>query len=214
MLNLNPATLIARIITLVIALTVHEFSHAYIANRFGDDTPRRAGRLTLNPLRHLDPIGSFMLVLVGFGWAKPVPINHETIRRNNPAGVMWVSLAGPLTNLLLGVAAAIPLRFGLVGYNQPSGAIFPSLGYFLLTFLLVNITLFIFNLLPLAPLDGEKVFGFFLPKSWQPAVAGIRRYSPFILLFLVFVGPRLGFDLLDKLVHEPVMAIARFLINR
>ena len=213
-MSFDPPTIIARVLTLVIAFTLHEYAHAWTATRFGDYTPMSAGRLTLNPLSHLDPVGTLTLVLAGFGWAKPVPINPETIRRNNPAGVMWVSLAGPLTNVLLGVAAAIPLRFGLVGYNQPSGAIFPSLGYFLLTFLLVNITLFIFNLLPLAPLDGEKVFGFFLPKSWQPALEGIRRYSPFILLFLVFVGPRLGFDLLDKLVHEPVMAIARFLINR
>ena len=127
---------------------------------------------------------------------------------------MWVSLAGPLSNLLMALVAAIPLLFSLVDFTQPSGAIFPSLGFFLLTFVLVNITLFIFNLLPLAPLDGEKVLSFFLPRSWQSVFDGIRRYSPYILLFLVFIGPRLGFDLIGKLVHEPVMAIARFLINR
>ena len=128
-MSFDPPTIIARVLTLVIAFTLHEYAHAWTATRFGDYTPMSAGRLTLNPLSHLDPVGTLTLVLAGFGWAKPVPINPETIRRNNPAGVMWVSLAGPLTNLLLGVAAAIPLRFGLVGYNQPSGAIFPSLGY-------------------------------------------------------------------------------------
>lgn len=127
---------------------------------------------------------------------------------------MWVSLAGPLTNLLLALAAAIPLRFSSLDIYQPSGEIFPSFGYFLLTFLLINLTLFFFNLLPLAPLDGEKVLSYFLPRSWQAALDGIRRYSPVILLLLVVVGPRLGFDVIGKLVHEPVMALARFVINR
>ncbi len=213
-MSFDPPTIIARVITLVIAFTLHEYAHAWAATQFGDYTAMDAGRLTLNPLSHLDPVGTLMLILVGFGWAKPVPINPAIIRRNNPAGVMWVSLAGPLSNLLMALAAAMPLRFSLVDITQPSGAIFPSLGFFLLTFVLINITLFIFNLLPLAPLDGEKVLSFFLPRSWQPALDGIRRYSPMILLLLIFVGPRMGFDLIGKLVHEPVMAIARFLINR
>lgn len=213
-MSFDPPIIIARVITLIIAFTLHEYAHAWTATRFGDYTAMDAGRLTLNPLSHLDPFGTLMLIVAGFGWAKPVPINPAIIRRNNPAGVMWVSLAGPLSNLLLALAAAIPLRFSLVDITQPSGAIFPSLGYFLLIFVLVNITLFLFNLLPLAPLDGEKVLSYFLPRSWQPVLEGIRRYSPYILLFLVFIGPRLGFDLIGKLVHEPVMAIARFLINR
>ncbi len=213
-MSFDPPTIIARVITLIIAFTLHEYAHAWTATKFGDYTAMDAGRLTLNPLSHLDPFGTLMLIVAGFGWAKPVPINPAAIRRNNPAGVMWVSLAGPLSNLLMALAAAIPLRFGLVDITQPSGAIFPSLGFFLLTFVLINITLFIFNLLPLAPLDGEKVLSFFLPRSWQPALDGIRRYGPMILLFLVFFGPRMGFDLIGKLVHEPVMAIARFLINR
>lgn len=213
-MSFDPPIIIARVLTLIIAFTLHEYAHAWTATRFNDYTAMSAGRLTLNPLSHLDPLGTLMLIVAGFGWAKPVPINPETIRRNNPAGVMWVSLAGPLSNLLLALVAAIPLRFSLADITQPSGAIFPSLGYFLLIFVLVNLTLFFFNLLPLAPLDGEKVFSFFLPSSWQPVFDGIRRYSPIILLMLVFVGPRMGFDLIGKLVHEPVMAIARFLINR
>jgi Zn-dependent protease len=213
-MSFDPPTIIARVLTLVIAFTLHEYAHAWTATRFGDYSAQDAGRLTLNPLSHLDPIGTLMLIIAGFGWAKPVPINPQAIRRNNPAGVLWVSLAGPLTNLLLALAAAIPLRFSLVNISQPSGTIFPSIGYFLLTFVMINITLFIFNLLPLAPLDGEKVFSFFLPRSWQSALDGIRRYSPMILLLLVVAGPSLGFDLIGRLVYEPVMAITRFLINR
>lgn len=213
MLNLNPATLIARIITLVIALTVHEFSHAFIANRFGDDTPRRAGRLTLNPLRHLDPIGSFMLVLVGFGWAKPVPINPYVIRQNNKAGVMLVSLAGPLSNLLLALLAALPLRMGLFPTTYQVSSFLPSPGYFLIEFIYTNVALFLFNMLPLAPLDGEKVLEFLLPHSWQGVLQGIRQYGPFILLGFVFLGPYIGFDLFGVVIRKPLLAIVGFLIG-
>ncbi len=99
MFNLSPSLLISRVLTLIIALTVHEFSHAFIAYRFGDTTARDAGRLTLNPLKHLDVLGSLMLLLVGFGWAKPVPINPYALRRKSESAEMWVSLAGPASNL-------------------------------------------------------------------------------------------------------------------
>ena len=171
-MNFDLPTLISRVITMVIALTLHEYAHAWTASRFNDYTARNAGRLTLNPLSHLDPIGTLMLLIAGFGWAKPVPINPYVIRQNNPAGVMWVSLAGPLTNLLLAIAAAIPLRLGLVNFYQPAGSIFPSPGFFLLTFVLINITLFVFNLLPLAPLDGEL---WCVITTTQPAGGAARR---------------------------------------
>ena len=213
MTNLNPATLIARVITLIIALTVHEFSHAFVATRFGDDTPERAGRLTLNPLKHLDPMGSLMLVLVGFGWAKPVPINPYVIRQNNKAGVALVSIAGPLSNLLMAVIASIPLRLGLFAASYQVTAILPTPGYFLVEFIYTNVALFLFNLLPLAPLDGEKVLEFLLPTNWQGALQAIRQYGPFLLLALVFIGPRLGFDLFGVIIRRPLMAIVNFLIG-
>lgn len=213
-MDFDPPTLIARLITLLIALTLHEYAHAWTAFRFGDLTAMHEGRLTLNPLNHLDPIGTLLLIMAGFGWARPVPINPETIQRNNPAGVMIVSLAGPLTNLLLALAVAIPLRLGIVDIYEPSGAIFPSFGYFLLIFLVVNLSLFFFNLLPLAPLDGEKVLSFFLPKSWLPIYGRLQRYGLIILLILLFVAPRLGFNPVYKLIRALVFAIARFLVNR
>jgi len=213
MTNLNPATLIARVITLIIALTVHEFSHAFVATHFGDDTPERAGRLTLNPLRHLDPMGSLMLVLVGFGWAKPVPINPYVIRQNNKAGVALVSLAGPFSNLLMAVLASIPLRLGLFAASYQLNSILPTPGYFLLEFIYTNVALFLFNMLPLAPLDGEKVLEFLLPKNWQGALQAFRQYGPFLLLALVFLGPRFGFDLFGVIIRRPLMAIVNFLIG-
>jgi Zn-dependent protease len=113
MLNmLQPATLITRVITLLIAFTIHEFSHATVADRFGDDTPRLHGRLTLNPLAHLDIMGTLMLLVAGFGWAKPVPVNPYVLNRRSPSAMMWVSLAGPLSNFLLALLAVIPIRIG------------------------------------------------------------------------------------------------------
>jgi len=155
MLNLSPSLLISRIITLIIALTVHEFAHAFVAYRFGDTTARDAGRLTLNPLKHLDVMGSLMLLVVGFGWAKPVPINPYALRRKSDSAVMWVSLAGPASNLLMAILAGLILRLGIFPWVA-SGGFLPSPAEFLFTFLSINLVLMLFNLIPLAPLDGEK----------------------------------------------------------
>jgi Zn-dependent protease len=106
----SPAEFIAYVFVLLVAFTLHEFSHAWTATYFGDDTPRMNGRLTLNPLRHLDPIGSLLLLIAGFGWAKPVPVNPNVLQRRSAAAMMWVSMAGPFSNLVMAILAAIPFR--------------------------------------------------------------------------------------------------------
>jgi len=168
--NLDPATLITRLIVLVVAFTIHEFAHAWVATRYGDNTPRLAGRLTLNPLVHLDPIGSLVLLTAGFGWAKPVPINPYVLTRRSASAVMWVSLAGPASNLLMAGIAAIPFQLGLVAISAafiPSGSILPTLPQFLFEFVYINLVLFLFNLIPIAPLDGEKILSYFMPPPFQ-----------------------------------------------
>lgn len=213
MLNLDPPTIISRIITLIIAFTLHEFAHAATANALGDDTPRLAGRLTLNPIAHLDLIGTILLLVAGFGWAKPVPINPYALRRRSRAGLMWVSVAGPLTNLLLAVLAAIPLHFDWISYFAATGRFLPTLGQFLLEFVLINLALFLFNLIPLAPLDGEKVLTFFLPPAMEEAYQKFRPYAPMVLLAIAFIGPMIGIDLLGILIRQPLNRLARFLIG-
>jgi len=213
MLNLTPATIISRIITLLIAFTVHEFSHAWTADRFGDDTPRYNGRLTLNPSVHLDLMGTLMLLFVGFGWAKPVPVNPYTLRRRSPSAMMWVSLAGPLSNLLLAVIAAIPLRLGLVPYSASSGRLFPTPSGFLLEFIFVNLALALFNLIPLAPLDGDKVAEFLFPPPFSRFLERIRPYSPLILLALLFLLPYFGIDIVGWVIRPVITAIARLLLG-
>jgi len=212
MFNLNSATIISRIITLIIAFSVHEFAHAWTANAFGDDTPRANGRLTLNPAAHLDLMGTLMLLFAGFGWARPVPINPYTLRRRSPSAVMWVSLAGPLSNLLLAVLAAIPLRLGLVAFRFSSGML-PSMFSFLLEFISINLLLLLFNLIPLAPLDGEKIAEFLFPPSWANFMETIRPYGPLILMALIFVGPMVGIDLLGWILRPALLGLRSILIG-
>jgi len=212
MLNLSPSLLISRILTLIIALTVHEFSHAFIAYRFGDTTARDAGRLTLNPLKHLDVLGSLMLLLVGFGWAKPVPINPYALRRKSESAEMWVSLAGPTSNLLLAVIAGLLLRLHLFPWQASSG-ILPSAADFFFTFMTINLVLMLFNLIPLAPLDGEKVLAFFLPSKWSNSFSQIQRYGPILLMVLLFVLPMVGVDIISWVMTPALNQISKALLG-
>lgn len=211
--NLDLPTLISRIVTLLLAFTFHEFAHAATASALGDETPRRFGRLTLNPLAHLDPMGTLTLVVAGFGWAKPVPVSEYAVNRKTKAGMMMVALAGPVTNLLLGALAALPLRFNWISWTSNNSNFLPSWSSFLLEFLSINLALFLFNLIPLAPLDGEKVISYFLPQRWADFYDRIRPYSPVILLILIFLLPMLGVDVIGIIIRQPMMDIANFLLG-
>lgn len=206
MLGLDPATLIARLITLVVALTFHEFAHAWTATRYGDDTPYIMGRLTLNPLRHLDIVGSLMLVVAGFGWAKPVPVNPAALERRSHSAFLWVSLAGPFSNFLLAVAASLIFRV-LVG---ASGGWF---AYFLFEFITINLLLWIFNLIPIPPLDGEKLLMYFLPGSAAPFYAKYRRFGPLLLVALMFLLPYAGLDIFGSVISPFISRFTLFLMG-
>lgn len=215
MLGLDLPTLISRLITLVIAFTVHEFSHAKVADLFGDDTPRINGRLTLNPLKHLDIIGSLMLILAGFGWAKPVPVNPYALGKRSPAAFMWVSLAGPISNLFLAGLAAVPLRAGLItqfeAFNTPS--FLPSPYTFLTDFIFINLLLMLFNLIPLAPLDGDKIYGYFAPPPLAHALEVIRPYGPILLIVIFFIPPRFGVDVFSWLMSPALPNLWNLLLG-
>ncbi len=201
MLNLDAATILSRIIILVIAFTVHEFSHAFVADAFGDDTPRLNGRLTLNPFSHLDPLGSILLVVAGFGWAKPVPINPSVLKQQSRSAVMWVSLAGPLSNLCMAILAVLPVRFGWISRSYTPGGFLPSPIEFIVEFIAINLLLFVFNLMPISPLDGEKVLEYFIPAPATAFFERIRPYGPVILLVVVFVLPRIGINVIGGLLQ-------------
>jgi Zn-dependent protease len=213
MLGNSPSELITIILTLVISFTFHEFAHAWTATQFGDDTPARFGRLTLNPMKHLDLMGSLMLVLTGFGWAKPVPVNKHKIAQHSSAALMLVAVSGPLSNFLLAAAAAVPLRFGWVQNSMPYIDLLPTGYEFLIIFLFTNLGLMLFNLIPLPPLDGEEVLAFLLPPRLEEQWEKIRMYGPYILIILLVVGPMFGLNIFDAVISPAVISIAEFLLG-
>jgi Zn-dependent protease len=212
----SPSELITYLIILLTAFPVHEFAHAFVADRYGDDTPRMNGRLTLNPLAHLDIVGSMMMILVGFGWAKPVPINPYALQRRSSAAPMLVSLAGPMSNFIMAILAAIPFRVGLVSVysiNQSTGTILPSFAWFLTTFIYINLLLMLFNLIPVFPLDGEKVLQYFLPPSGVQVLDNIRPYSPMILIVILVVLPMFGLNIIGNILMPALTYLTKLLIG-
>ena len=217
-LNFLPSLpmLITYAIILLTAFPVHEFAHAWVADRYGDNTPRANGRLTLNPLAHLDPLGSLMMIIAGFGWAKPVPINPYVLQRHSPAATMWVSLAGPMSNLLMAIIGAAFFRIGLVSISDitfVSGEILPNIPLFLFLFIRVNLWLMLFNLIPLFPLDGEKVLDYFLPPAAARVLENIRPYGPIILMGILFLLPMVGIDVIGKVIQPAFSFLTGLLIG-
>jgi len=210
MFDLDIPTIIARIIVLLIAFTVHELAHAVTADYLGDPTPRRMGRITLNPLKHLDPFGTIMLIIAGFGWAKPVMVNPMNMRGNPRTSMAIVAIAGPLSNFVMAGIAAIFFRTGLVDINSlMAGAGTLSLTNLLFQFLYINLALAFFNLLPVPPLDGSKILYAILPAEMVYRLRPLEQYGFMILFLVVFLVPQV----LDVLVWGPVQVTAQLLIG-
>ena len=181
MLGLDPTTLLYVGLALVVAATVHEFAHAYVADRLGDPTPRAQGRLTLNPLAHLDPLGSILILLAGFGWAKPVQINPMHFRDWRRDTIM-VAAAGPLANITMLFVLGVPYKLGLLDFGGG------GLDRMLLMMIRINAMLAVFNLIPVPPLDGSKILMGLLPPVQAVSYARLQPYGVFILLLLVMTN--------------------------
>ncbi|KAB7707509.1 site-2 protease family protein [Bacillus aerolatus] len=166
------------VITLIVAFTFHEFAHAYVAYKFGDDTAKDQGRLTLNPVHHLDPIGTILILIAGFGWARPVPVNRRNFQNPRLAGIL-VSLAGPLSNFLI-AAIAYGILFFFVGAGMP-----PFFIDLLNMMVWLNVVLFVFNLLPLPPLDGYRIIEDLAPPAVRVKLTKYEQYGTLIFLIIV-----------------------------
>ena len=216
---LNNIVLLA--IPVIIAITFHEAAHGYVALHFGDSTAKDAGRVTLNPLKHVDPFGTILLPAVLyftagflFGYAKPVPVKFGQLR--NPRwDMIWVAIAGPAMNILLAIVSAILLRIALThGLNEDSAFI-----QVLVSSVQLNAILAVFNMLPLPPLDGSKVVAPFLPISLARPYLALEGLGMIILLLLMFVAPMLAqrsgidFDVIGPLVLDPAQAVVRTILS-
>jgi Zn-dependent protease len=174
----------------LLAITCHEVSHGYVAYRFGDQTARSLGRLTLNPLKHLDIVGTLMVFLVGIGWAKPVPVDFRNLR-NPKRDMIWVAAAGPATNFLLAIISAGLLRGVVLLQHYVSGTwganlLFEPISLMLAFSLYINLLLALFNLIPVPPLDGGRVLVGILPNRLAATYSRIEPYGMIIIIVLVF----------------------------
>ena len=188
-------------VVLLLAISAHEAAHAWMSYKFGDDTARLLGRITLNPVMHIDPIGTLLIPIVGFivgqmglnffliGWGKPTPVNPLRWRRKDLANVM-VSIAGILANLLIAIIAFVILKSLLMSglFWSISEGLREGVGLFLSYLLFMNVSLAVFNLLPFPPLDGSKVLETFLPESAQPVLAMLEQYGYLLLMLLMYMG--------------------------
>lgn len=172
---------------LLFAITIHEYSHAWMAFRKGDPTAKLAGRLTLNPISHIDIIGLLLLYFYGFGWAKPVPVNPYNFR-NPLKDELWVSLAGPGSNMLLAFALGLIFRMlynpFLFGSEPPT---YQLIILMLVTGIRLNLVLAVFNLLPISPLDGSHILAGLLPAQYHYQLVQIQRFAPYVLLGIIFL---------------------------
>lgn len=210
MLNLSPVSFVITFFCLIVAVTIHEFSHAFAADKLGDPTPRLQGRITLNPLVHLDPIGTIMILLIGFGWGKPVqfdPYNLRNMRKDSAI----ISFAGPCSNFIIAIFCSILIKLFIMFHILK----FDTIGFELIATIVsqmiqMNVVLGVFNLLPVHPLDGFKIVGGLLPAHKAKEWYGLERYG--LLFLLALIIPLGNTSMLDSIIRPIVFTVLRFLL--
>ncbi len=211
--SMDIANLIALIVSLVVCITIHEFAHAAAATWLGDPLPGRQGRLTLSPIAHLDPLGSLLFLVGGFGWGRPVMYNPYALRAGPRSGPALVALAGPASNILLAIALAVVVRaidlgMGMAQFGANAGLV-PIVMQLLEMIVLYNLFLAFFNLIPIAPLDGFTVLLGLLPPQLAYQYEQTRTWGILILFALLFVGG----GVLGLVLYRPVFGLFRLLIG-
>ncbi len=200
----NYLLLLAYAVALIIAISVHEFAHAYVAFKNGDPTAKLEGRLTLNPLAHLDPIGTLMLILIGFGWGKPVPVNTNYFKDKNSE--LKVAFAGIITNLIVAFVFALPIRIATFAGILPDSSVVLSILNIIVE---LNIILAVFNLLPIPPLDGSHLVEYFLSEEQKVSYQSV---GPFLLIGIIMLDRLAGTSIIFTII-EPVIRMISFLIT-
>jgi len=204
--HLSIEAILIFLVALVVAITIHEFSHAFVAYQLGDPTAKIQGRMTLNPFAHLDPLGTIMILLVGFGWGKPVPFDPFNLR-NPKRDSALISLAGPIANIFLALILASLFRIGEF-FHIPS---LLAISQILQPIVFLNLVLAIFNILPIHPLDGFKILGGILPKEWYYDWLQMERYGIFLLIFLLLPILPNGGSIISVIIGPILQSITNFL---
>ncbi len=194
--SIDPISLILQIPPFLLAITFHEFSHGWIAYKLGDPTAKNEGRLSFNPIVHIDPIGTILIPIIlaltspyMFGWAKPVPVNPLNFNnRNYRQGMMWTALAGPVSNLILAIVFALLIRIIYILPTNPNSQVLESLIYLLFYGVSINLALCLFNFIPIYPLDGQKILSGLLPEQYVDEFEKFNTFGPFLLIGLITIG--------------------------
>ena len=210
----DPVFLLYLLIGFLLGFTIHESSHALMAYALGDPTAKDKGRLSLNPLVHLHPLGTLSILLLGLGWGQPVPVDATKLRPGPKVGMALVGLAGPLANLLTATFLAIPLRLHLVPFTpRKIGGFIISYGLLLSLVIWLNIGMALFNLIPLMPLDGSRLLSVLLPSRWFNFLARYELYGLILIVLLLVLERFTQMGLLTGLLYEPVNAVWEWLTN-
>ena len=210
---MNIQYLLLSIPPILLALSFHEYAHGWVANRLGDPTAKNEGRLTLNPLAHLDPLGTLMIVIVHFGWAKPVPVNPYNLA-DPKKDMLKIALAGPVSNVLLAAGTGIIIRL-MQGMGLRVDGSFLGLFQYMLYFLvMINLVLAIFNMIPVPPLDGSKILFGLLPTEYEESFLRFESKGPMILLGLVVVNNFLGIPIFSSIISPFVTFFSSIFVGR
>ena len=210
----NPAVFLGLLLALVVGISVHEFSHAWMANRLGDPTASSQGRLTLNPLSHLDLMGTIMIFLIGFGWGKPVPYNPANLRNGPISGGAMVAAAGPAANLVVAAAIGFLIRNLISSLDATTDSTTVTIVTMLAIVVQINIALAVFNIIPIPPLDGYRILLRFLPRHVVPSISWLELQGPFVLLIIVLLDQwflRIG--IFQAILGPPVTFLMRLFLG-
>ena len=192
--------ILGRLLVIFLGIPIHEWAHGWMAHVLGDETPKLQGRLTLNPFIHLDPMGTLLILFTGFGWGRPARVNPFRMRhvRNPRVGMALSALAGPLSNIIQALILTLPFRLGLLNSLDPTQAM--RLAEVLFAAIAVNIGLAAFNMLPIPPLDGSRVLAGVSPRRMGDFIESMEPYAIYILLFVLFIMPQFGLDIVTLMV--------------
>ena len=198
---------------ILLALSFHEYAHGWMAYRLGDPTAKHEGRLTMNPLAHLDPLGTMMIIIVHFGWAKPVPVNPMNLK-DPKKDMLWIALAGPVSNVIMAAGLGLILRIMIGMGLRVDGSFLGYFQYMLYFAVMINLVLAIFNMIPIPPLDGSKILFGLLPTEYEESYLRFQQFGPMVLLGLVVINSYFGIPIFSVLITPFVSVFSSLFVGR